>query len=112
DYSYEGLKTNMPAALASVQLSVIRKWEHHMIRWMEAYRNNLGPKQAQRVCQKSGKLRRENGTTYPSMSSHPPSLLAMLVIIYTRLLSCPMEDGSFLPSGSFPKVKPKLNAES
>lgn len=49
DYTYEGLKANMPAALASVQRTIIRKWEHRMIRWMDAYRSDLGPKEAQRL---------------------------------------------------------------
>jgi hypothetical protein len=49
DYTYEGLKTNMPAALASVSRTIIRKWEHRMIRWMDAYRGNAGPKEAQRM---------------------------------------------------------------
>ncbi|KAJ7615064.1 hypothetical protein DFH06DRAFT_921943, partial [Mycena polygramma] len=51
DYTYEGLKANMPAALASVSVALIRKWEHRMIRWMDAYRDNLDPKEAQRVVQ-------------------------------------------------------------
>lgn len=38
----------MPAALASVSRTIIRKWEHRMIRWMDAYRSDLGPKEAQR----------------------------------------------------------------
>ncbi|KAF5340097.1 hypothetical protein D9758_013166 [Tetrapyrgos nigripes] len=47
DYSFEGLKKNMSDALASVTISTIRKWEHRMIRWMEAYRSGLGIKEAQ-----------------------------------------------------------------
>lgn len=31
NYTYDGLRANIPKALASVQLSTIRKWEHHMI---------------------------------------------------------------------------------
>jgi hypothetical protein len=31
DYPYDGLRANIPKALALVELSTIRKWEHHMI---------------------------------------------------------------------------------
>ena len=47
NYTFEGLKTNMPEALASVSVATIRKWEHRMRRWMEAYRGGLDAKQAQ-----------------------------------------------------------------
>src|SRR5882762_2865298 len=47
DYTYDGLRANILKALASVQLSTIRKWEHHMIQWMEAYREGKGAKEAQ-----------------------------------------------------------------
>jgi hypothetical protein len=47
DYTFATLKENLPKAMASVQLSTIRKWEHCMIRWMEAYRSGLGAKDAQ-----------------------------------------------------------------
>ncbi|KAJ7123914.1 hypothetical protein C8R46DRAFT_928093 [Mycena filopes] len=46
DYTFKGLKANMPAALASVSRTIIRKWEHRMIRWMDAYRSDLGPNTA------------------------------------------------------------------
>jgi hypothetical protein len=64
DYTYEGLKANMPDALASVQRSVIRKWEHRMIRWMEAYRSDLGPKEAQKL------VRAFSSTKITKYSSH------------------------------------------
>src|SRR6266498_2062624 len=47
DYSYDGLRTNLPDALASVDISTIRKWEHHMIQWMDAYRGGKDAKEAQ-----------------------------------------------------------------
>ena len=47
DYTFKTLQGNMPKALASVQVSTIRKWEHRMIRWMDAYRSGLGAKEAQ-----------------------------------------------------------------
>ncbi|KAJ6451141.1 hypothetical protein C8R45DRAFT_1113685 [Mycena sanguinolenta] len=59
DYTFAGLKANM-GALASVQRKVIRKWEHRMIQWMDAYRSDLGPKEAQRL------VRAFSSTTYSS----------------------------------------------
>ena len=47
DYTFDTLKTNLPKALASVELKTIRKWEHRMIRWMEAYRDGKSAKDAQ-----------------------------------------------------------------
>jgi hypothetical protein len=47
DYTFQTLQENMPKGLASVDLKTIRKWEHRMIRWMEAYRSGLGAKDAQ-----------------------------------------------------------------
>ena len=31
DYTYTGLQESLPKALESVELSTIRKWEHHII---------------------------------------------------------------------------------
>jgi hypothetical protein len=47
DYTFKTLQDNMPNALASIPIGTIRKWEHRMIRWMEAYRSGLGAKEAQ-----------------------------------------------------------------
>jgi hypothetical protein len=46
-YNFEALKESMPKALASVSVETIRKWEHRMKRWMEAYRSGLYVKKAQ-----------------------------------------------------------------
>ena len=46
DYTFETLKKNLPLALASVNIRTIRRWEHRMIRWMDAYRAGLGAKEA------------------------------------------------------------------
>ncbi|KAG2103655.1 hypothetical protein BD769DRAFT_1367310, partial [Suillus cothurnatus] len=60
DYMFDTLKENMPKALASVPVQTIRRWEHWMYRWMEAYRSGLGTKDAQlQVCKFSS-------TTYKS----------------------------------------------
>lgn len=47
DYTFDTLKENMPIALASVSLNTIRRWEHRVHRWMEAYRSGLSTKDAQ-----------------------------------------------------------------
>lgn len=62
DYTFTTLKENLPNALASVQLSTIRKWEHRMVRWMDAYRSGLGAKDAQ--------LQVRAGSSRKTYSSH------------------------------------------
>jgi hypothetical protein len=47
DYTFNTLKDNMPIALTSVLLQTIRRWEHCMYRWMDAYRMGLGTVDAQ-----------------------------------------------------------------
>ena len=54
DYTFDTLKTNLPKALESVQISTIRKWEHWMVRWMEAYRDGKSAKDAQFDVKKYG----------------------------------------------------------
>ncbi|KAF9498393.1 hypothetical protein BDN71DRAFT_1481136 [Pleurotus eryngii] len=51
NYTFDTLKENMLKALAAVEVSTICKWEHWMQRWMHAYREGLGAKEAQfKVC--------------------------------------------------------------
>ena len=40
--------------MASVDVLTIRKWEHRMIRWMDAYREGKGTKEAQIQVKKFG----------------------------------------------------------
>ena len=47
DYTFQGLQENLPKALESVALETIRKWEHRMYRWMDAYRTGLSARDAQ-----------------------------------------------------------------
>ena len=47
DYTFETLKENMPKALASVDVSIIQKWEHQMCQWMDVYRDGLDASAAQ-----------------------------------------------------------------
>ena len=54
DYTFKTLKMNLPKALGSVQLSTIQKWEHWMIRWMEAYRDGKSAKDVQFDVKKYG----------------------------------------------------------
>ena len=46
DYTFDGLKQNLPKALASVYIKTIRRWEHRMVRWTDAYRSGLDAKAA------------------------------------------------------------------
>ena len=46
NYTHAGFQENLPQALASVDISTIWKWEHRMIRWMEAYRGGKNAKEA------------------------------------------------------------------
>ena len=47
NYTFDTLKENMPKALASVKLETIRRWEHRMYRWMDAYRSGQTTQDAQ-----------------------------------------------------------------
>ncbi|THU77097.1 hypothetical protein K435DRAFT_703159 [Dendrothele bispora CBS 962.96] len=62
----------MPKALASVSIATIRKWEHRMRRWMEAYRDGLNAKDAQL------KVRQFSSRTYTSHRRVPETTAALL----------------------------------
>ncbi|KAI0790096.1 hypothetical protein C8Q75DRAFT_717388, partial [Abortiporus biennis] len=47
NYTFETLQKNIPLALESVEITTIRKWEHCMIHWMDAYRDGLNARDAQ-----------------------------------------------------------------
>jgi hypothetical protein len=47
DYSFDGLKDNLPKALDSIPIQTIRRWEHRLFRWVDAYRAGLGSVEAQ-----------------------------------------------------------------
>ncbi|KAJ3848796.1 hypothetical protein EV368DRAFT_48605 [Lentinula lateritia] len=47
DYTFTTLQENMPKALESVAVATIRRWEHRMQRWMEAYRQSMDAQSAQ-----------------------------------------------------------------
>jgi len=47
DYTFVTLQVNMPQALASVDALLIRKWQNHMMWWMDAYWARLNAKDVQ-----------------------------------------------------------------
>ncbi|KAF9502066.1 hypothetical protein BDN71DRAFT_1500217 [Pleurotus eryngii] len=71
DYTFDTLKENMPKALAAVEVSTIRKWEHRMQRWMDGYREGLGAKEAQ------FKVREFSSTKYTSHRRIPNQVAAV-----------------------------------
>ena len=42
DYSFDGLKENLPKALDLVPIQTIQHWEHQLFHWMGAYWAGLG----------------------------------------------------------------------
>ncbi|RDX40287.1 hypothetical protein OH76DRAFT_1459549 [Lentinus brumalis] len=48
DYSFETLRQNMPKALRSVPVELIWKWEHRAWRFIDAYAEGLGAREAQK----------------------------------------------------------------
>ncbi|KIJ35023.1 hypothetical protein M422DRAFT_181242 [Sphaerobolus stellatus SS14] len=52
DSTFKTLQENMGPALASVPLQTIRKWEHRMDRWLEAYDKGLSAKEAEKQVRK------------------------------------------------------------
>ncbi len=47
DYTFDTLRANMPKALKSISVELIRKWEHRAWRFIDAYSEGLGAKDAQ-----------------------------------------------------------------
>ena len=52
DYTFPTLRENLPKALESVAVETIRKWEHRMWRWLDAYDGGMGAREAQLHVQK------------------------------------------------------------
>ena len=52
DYTFATLQENLPMALKSVSVETVRKWEHRMWRWLEAYSDGLAAREAQLHVQK------------------------------------------------------------
>ncbi|KAG1732059.1 hypothetical protein EDB19DRAFT_1640483 [Suillus lakei] len=71
DGSFETLKTNMPKALKSVQVNTVQLWEHHMHRWIEAYRSGLPMKEAQL------QVRQFSSTKYKSHRRIPETVVRL-----------------------------------
>ncbi|TBU27119.1 hypothetical protein BD311DRAFT_846130, partial [Dichomitus squalens] len=70
DYSFETLRQNMPKALRSVSLELIRKWEHRAWRFIDAYAEGLGAREAQQ------KVREFSSRRYKSHRRVPEQKLA------------------------------------
>ena len=47
NYTFSRLQENMPKALALVPVTLIRKWENRMKRWMDTYREGLSVQDTQ-----------------------------------------------------------------
>jgi hypothetical protein len=47
NYMFDTLKENLPKALASASIMTIRRWQHRMFRWMDAYRAGMSTRDAQ-----------------------------------------------------------------
>ena len=62
----------MPKALESVQVGTIRKWEHRMYRWMDAYRDGLGTTEAQK------RVKDFSSTKYKSHRRIPDAIAQVL----------------------------------
>ena len=71
-FNFDTLKTNLPHAMESVPLDTIRKWEHRMHRWMEAYWEGLDTHSAQ------AKVKAFSLTKYKSHRHIPESVAAAL----------------------------------
>ncbi|KZT56484.1 hypothetical protein CALCODRAFT_435737 [Calocera cornea HHB12733] len=54
DYTFDGLKKNVPLALESVTIETIQRWEHRTVRWMDAYRGGKTPEEAQVMVKQYG----------------------------------------------------------
>ena len=52
DYTFVTLQENLPKALKSVTVGTIRKWEHRMWCWIDAYDDGLAAREAQLHVQK------------------------------------------------------------
>ena len=47
DYMFQTLQANLPKAMDSISKELIRKWQHHSFRWMDAYSAGLSAKDAE-----------------------------------------------------------------
>ena len=65
DYTFSGLQQNIPDAMHSVDVLTIWKWEHHMICWMDAYREGKGTKEAQIQVKKFGSHKQSSHCQVP-----------------------------------------------
>ncbi|KAI0351078.1 hypothetical protein OH77DRAFT_1411771, partial [Trametes cingulata] len=71
-YTFSTLQENLPCALASVSVELIRKWEHRSRRWMDAYGLGLSSKAAQ------DQVKAFSSRSYKSHRRIPESLARLL----------------------------------
>ena len=79
NYTFDTLKENLPKALESVPVQTIRRWEHQMDQWMEAYRGNMGTQDAQFL------VRNFSSMKYTSHRHIPETVAAALIDINSHL---------------------------
>ncbi|KAI0050733.1 hypothetical protein FA95DRAFT_1486740 [Auriscalpium vulgare] len=72
DYTFQTLKDNLPKAMSSIAVTTIRLWEHRMQRWMSAYGEGLGAKEAQ------AKVKKFSSKHYKSHRRVPETLAHLL----------------------------------
>lgn len=65
DYTFTTLQENLPKALESVAVGTIRKWEHRMWHWLEAYDSGLAAREAQLHVQKFSSRRYKSHRQVP-----------------------------------------------
>jgi hypothetical protein len=69
DYTFDTLKENLPKALASVSVMTIRRWQHCMFRWMDAYRAGMSTQDAQlQVRRSSSKQYKSHRCVYETVA--------------------------------------------
>jgi hypothetical protein len=72
DYTFETLKANLPIAMSSVPVELIRRWEHRTWRFIEAYAEGLDAKDAQK------KVKEFSSHRYKSHRRIPESLVQQI----------------------------------
>jgi hypothetical protein len=72
DYTFATLQENTPHALASVPLNTIRKFEHRVLQWVEAYKSGLSAKDAQ------FEVKRFSSTRYTSHRRIPEKVARLM----------------------------------
>ncbi|EJF60164.1 hypothetical protein DICSQDRAFT_63456, partial [Dichomitus squalens LYAD-421 SS1] len=75
DYTFDTLRENMPKALQSVSIELIRKWEHRAWRFVDAYAEGLRAREAQQ------KVKEFSSRRYKSHRRIPEQLAQAMDVI-------------------------------